>query len=44
MSSRDRVSVNVVYWNDDLRRTAGKSWMQVAETRAKWRAIGEIYV
>jgi hypothetical protein len=28
-------------WTDDLRRTAGKSWMRAAEDRAKWRAIGE---
>jgi hypothetical protein len=28
---------------DNLRRTAGRSWMQVAEDRARWRAIGEPY-
>jgi hypothetical protein len=31
-------------WSDDLRRTAGGSWMRVAEDRARWRAIGESYV
>jgi hypothetical protein len=31
-------------WSDDLRRTAGGSWMRVAEDRATWRAIGEAYV
>jgi hypothetical protein len=30
-------------WSDDLRRTAGRSWMRVAEDRAKWREIGEAY-
>jgi hypothetical protein len=24
-------------WSDDLRRTAGKSWMRVAEDRARWQ-------
>jgi hypothetical protein len=23
-------------WSDDLRRTAGGSWMRVAEDRARW--------
>jgi hypothetical protein len=31
-------------WSDDLRRTAGRSWMGVAEDRARWREIGEAYV
>jgi hypothetical protein len=31
-------------WSDDLRRTAGRSWMRVAEDRARWREIGEAYV
>jgi hypothetical protein len=31
-------------WSDDLRRTAGRSWMQVAENGAKWREVGEAYV
>jgi hypothetical protein len=31
-------------WSDDLRRTAGRSWMLVAENRARWREIGEAYV
>jgi hypothetical protein len=31
-------------WSDDLRRTAGGSWMRVAEDRARWREIGEAYV
>jgi hypothetical protein len=31
-------------WSDDLRRTAGRSWMRVAEDRAKWREVGEAYV
>jgi hypothetical protein len=31
-------------WSDDLRRTAGRSWMRVAEDRARWRDIGEAYV
>jgi hypothetical protein len=30
-------------WSDDLRRTAGRSWMRVAEDRARWREIGEVY-
>jgi hypothetical protein len=29
---------------DDLRRTAGRSWMRVAEDRARWRDVGEAYV
>jgi hypothetical protein len=31
-------------WSDDLRRTAGRSWMRVAEHQAWWREIGEAYV
>jgi hypothetical protein len=31
-------------WYNDLRRTAGRSWMRVAEDRARWRNIGEAYV
>jgi hypothetical protein len=31
-------------WSDDLRRTAGKSWMRVAEDRARWREIEGAYV
>jgi hypothetical protein len=31
-------------WSDDLRRTAGRSWMRVPEDRARWRDIGEAYV
>jgi hypothetical protein len=31
-------------WSDDLRRTAGRSWMRVAEDRARWQEIGEAYV
>jgi hypothetical protein len=31
-------------WSDDLRRTAGRSWMRVAEDRARWRDIGDAYV
>jgi hypothetical protein len=27
----------------DLRGTAGRSWMRVAEDRARWREIGETY-
>jgi hypothetical protein len=30
--------------SDDLRRTAGRSWMRVAEDRVRWREIGETYV
>jgi hypothetical protein len=30
-------------WSDGLRRTAGRSWMRVAEDRARWRDIGEAY-
>jgi hypothetical protein len=30
-------------WSDDLRRTAGRSWMRVAEDRARWREVGEAY-
>jgi hypothetical protein len=29
---------------EDLLRTAGGSWMRVAEDQARWRAIGEVYV
>jgi hypothetical protein len=28
-------------WSDDMRRAAGRSWMRVAEDRAKWREVGE---
>jgi hypothetical protein len=31
-------------WSDDLRRTASRSWIRVAEDRARWREIGEAYV
>jgi hypothetical protein len=31
-------------WSDDLCRTAGRSWMRVAEDRARWRDVGEAYV
>jgi hypothetical protein len=31
-------------WSDDLRRTARRSWMRVAEDRAKCREIGKAYV
>jgi hypothetical protein len=31
-------------WSDDLRRTAGRSWMRVAEDRARWQDIGKAYV
>jgi hypothetical protein len=31
-------------WSDDSRKTAGRSWMLVAEDRARWRAIGKFYV
>jgi hypothetical protein len=31
-------------WSDDLHRTAGRSWMRVAEYRARWREVGEAYV
>jgi hypothetical protein len=31
-------------WSDVLRRTAGISWMRVAEDRARWRELGEAYV
>jgi hypothetical protein len=31
-------------WSDDLSRTAGRSWMRVAENRARWRDIWEAYV
>jgi hypothetical protein len=31
-------------WSDDLRRTAGRSWMRVAKDPARWREIGEAYV
>jgi hypothetical protein len=29
--------------SDDLRRSAGRSWMRVAEDRARWWDIGEAY-
>jgi hypothetical protein len=31
-------------WSDDLRRTAARSWIRVAEDRARWREIGEAYI
>jgi hypothetical protein len=31
-------------WSDNLRRTAGRSWMRVAEDRARWWDIGEVNV
>jgi hypothetical protein len=31
-------------WSEDLRRTAGRSWMRIAEDRARWREVGEAYV
>jgi hypothetical protein len=31
-------------WIDDWRRTAGRSWMRIAEDRPRWREIGEAYV
>jgi hypothetical protein len=31
-------------WSDDFRRTAGRSWMRVAEDRARWREIGKAYI
>jgi hypothetical protein len=26
-------------WSDDLRRMAGRSWMRVAEDRARWQKV-----
>jgi hypothetical protein len=31
-------------WSDDLRKTAGRSWIRIAEDRAKWREVGEACV
>jgi hypothetical protein len=31
-------------WSDDLRRTAGRSCMRIAEDRARWREVGETFV
>jgi hypothetical protein len=31
-------------WSDDLCRTAGRSWMRVAEDRPRWQEIGEANV
>jgi hypothetical protein len=31
-------------WSDALRRTAGRSWMRVAEDRARWQEVREAYV
>jgi hypothetical protein len=31
-------------WSDDLRRTAVRKWMRVAEVRARWREAEEAYV
>jgi hypothetical protein len=31
-------------WSDDSCMTVGRSWMRVAEVRARWREIGEAYV
>jgi hypothetical protein len=31
-------------WSDDLRRTAGRSWMRVAEDRMRWREVGDVYI
>jgi hypothetical protein len=30
--------------SDDLRRMAGKSWMRVAEDRARWREVRNAYI
>jgi hypothetical protein len=30
-------------WSYDLRKTAGRSWIRVAEDQARWRAIEEEY-
>jgi hypothetical protein len=39
-----RVGCPQARWSDELRRTAGRSWMRVAEDRAKLREVGEAYV
>jgi hypothetical protein len=31
-------------WSDDLRTTTGRSWIQVAEDRARWGKMGEACV
>jgi hypothetical protein len=31
-------------WSYDLRKTTGKSWMRVAEDRAKWREVEDAYI
>jgi hypothetical protein len=42
--SKRSVGRSQVRWSDDLRGTAGRIWMRVAEDRAIWRDIGEAYV
>jgi steroid 5-alpha reductase family enzyme len=34
----------ILTWSVDLRRTVGRSWMRVAEDRARWREIVVAYV
>ena len=31
-------------WTDDLVKTAGSRWMQVASDRSRWKSIGEACV
>jgi hypothetical protein len=31
-------------WSDDLRSTAGGSWLRVVEDRARCREVGEAYL
>jgi hypothetical protein len=38
------VGLSQARWSDDLRGTAGRSWMRVAKDRARWREIGEAYL
>ncbi|PZC79989.1 hypothetical protein B5X24_HaOG215579 [Helicoverpa armigera] len=47
-SLRGRISTSdaiiICIYSDDLRKTAGRSWMREAENRSQWRTLGEAYV
>jgi hypothetical protein len=40
---RPRIGRPQAKWCNDLLKTAGKSWMRVAEDRARWREVGGLY-
>jgi hypothetical protein len=37
---RSRSRRSQASWSVDIRRTAGRSWLRVAEDRARWREVG----